>query len=515
MNVAEIDLQYPSAYFPNPKVGRPVFNGNIYVGMPGTDPLIEANRVSVVIIQQDGTRVTIAPASQPLVTGAGGTIIYQGASVIVKISSEVSVKITDSNGIQTDYFPSYNDSSASSSASAGRFPTNGSFEDETQTGIPANWTLNQSANGTIATDTTLSAHGIRSLKFTSFDATGSGFAISERFDVLENSEIDVRFTYQSSAANTLNTVQTKYYNAAGTALITNTVHTEGAANPLLFKEFLVRDFPPANAVTVEVILSGMVGAGATIIGSTNFDNIDITPLTDNAVVRTQGVVNSVNRVLVEDAITGQNPKLTVAGEDVGLDVEGVTFQNGQVVGDLPVTGDLTVIGDIFAAVARLTGGVTADTVQATTGNSNLKLIGNGSGGIDLITSINGQVLINGIPIRLILTLNTPEEIVTNSGIIGAWTTVSSATLATAGAVTAILRVQATSISTTAQAHIRQTGSGLGVNSLTKVIDASDEGAVTATSGMSEITVNLDVTGQFDWYNPVSGTISIVLVGYYV
>ena len=84
--MAEFYLNLPIQYFPDPTKGRPVFNGSVFIGIPDLDPEIEANRVPVVIIEEDGTRVDIAPSAQPLLTSPGGVITYQGSYVSVLLS---------------------------------------------------------------------------------------------------------------------------------------------------------------------------------------------------------------------------------------------------------------------------------------------------------------------------------------------------------------------------------------------------------------------------------------------
>lgn len=107
---AEIALSLGIEYFPDPLKGIPVSVGNVYVGTAGLDPEIEANRIQVIVQQEDGTRVPIAPALQPLQTGGGGVILYNGAPVSVLVAldpiSSYSIKVTDTNGAQLFYNPS-------------------------------------------------------------------------------------------------------------------------------------------------------------------------------------------------------------------------------------------------------------------------------------------------------------------------------------------------------------------------------------------------------------------------
>lgn len=94
----------PIDYYPDPTQGRPVFNGSVYFGEPGLDPFIEANRKTVILVQENGTQVPILPAAQPLLTGPGGTITYAGStSVQLLIDGAFSIKVLNSLGAQVYY----------------------------------------------------------------------------------------------------------------------------------------------------------------------------------------------------------------------------------------------------------------------------------------------------------------------------------------------------------------------------------------------------------------------------
>jgi len=94
-----------SEYFNDPNIGRPVFNGSVYIGKVDLDPKNIADRITVTVIEEDGTRVTILPAAQPLLTGTGGTIIYNGKPVSVVTDLDYSIRVDDSQGAQVYYFP--------------------------------------------------------------------------------------------------------------------------------------------------------------------------------------------------------------------------------------------------------------------------------------------------------------------------------------------------------------------------------------------------------------------------
>ncbi len=97
---------FPYAYIPDPTKGKPISNGQLFFGLPDLDPEIEANRITVGLQQEDGTIVNIAPASQPILTGAGGVPLYNGSPAIIVLDSSVaeySLKILDKNNSQVYY----------------------------------------------------------------------------------------------------------------------------------------------------------------------------------------------------------------------------------------------------------------------------------------------------------------------------------------------------------------------------------------------------------------------------
>ena len=75
------------AYIPDPTRGGPIVNGQIFIGQPDTDPTVLANRISVDLLQENGTTVTIPPASQPIRTGGGGTPLFNGSPVQMTVNN--------------------------------------------------------------------------------------------------------------------------------------------------------------------------------------------------------------------------------------------------------------------------------------------------------------------------------------------------------------------------------------------------------------------------------------------
>lgn len=97
------EVRLPYDYYADPTRGRPVFNGQIFVGKPDTDPQIISNRLQVLAVQETGATVPIA---QPIRTGAGGVPMLNGSPVQLQVDGEYSMKVLDDKGAQVYYAPS-------------------------------------------------------------------------------------------------------------------------------------------------------------------------------------------------------------------------------------------------------------------------------------------------------------------------------------------------------------------------------------------------------------------------
>lgn len=84
-------------YFPDFTQGRPVFNGQIFVGKPDTDPEVVGNQKQVILREEDGTEV---PVSQPVLTGAGGVPTRNGSPVQMLVDGNYSLKVLNAQGSQ-------------------------------------------------------------------------------------------------------------------------------------------------------------------------------------------------------------------------------------------------------------------------------------------------------------------------------------------------------------------------------------------------------------------------------
>jgi len=99
--------------FNNPLTGKPVAQGKVYIGASGLDPEVEANRVAVTIVQEDGSEVAIAASAQPLRLNQAGQVTYDGSAVSVLIDVAVtdaySVKVLSADDVQLMYSPNVSD----------------------------------------------------------------------------------------------------------------------------------------------------------------------------------------------------------------------------------------------------------------------------------------------------------------------------------------------------------------------------------------------------------------------
>lgn len=104
-------VTFPVIYFNDPTKGRPVFFGQVYIGIADLDPQVLANQKEVSYIQEDGTLVT---AIQPILLSAGGSPIYNGAPVALDVDGSYSLKVLDKLGSQVYYISSTNSEGSSS-----------------------------------------------------------------------------------------------------------------------------------------------------------------------------------------------------------------------------------------------------------------------------------------------------------------------------------------------------------------------------------------------------------------
>jgi hypothetical protein len=94
-------LRLPSQYFAQFEQGKALSLAQIFVGEVDTDPQIVENQKQVRLVLEDGSTVDV---SQPVRTGSGGVVTYEGSPAVIMIDGDYSIKILDSAGVQKYYF---------------------------------------------------------------------------------------------------------------------------------------------------------------------------------------------------------------------------------------------------------------------------------------------------------------------------------------------------------------------------------------------------------------------------
>lgn len=97
-----VDL--PQEYIPDFNKGRPLFDAQIFVGIPDLDPEILANRKTVTLRQESGDTVDVA---QPIRTSSGGVPTYNGSPAQILVDGNYSIKVLDRFGAQEYYYADY------------------------------------------------------------------------------------------------------------------------------------------------------------------------------------------------------------------------------------------------------------------------------------------------------------------------------------------------------------------------------------------------------------------------
>ena len=99
-------VSLPFGYYPDPTVGRPVFNGSIFIGEPDLDPTILANQKTITI-RQEGVDTPSVP--QPISTSAGGVPVFNGSPAEILVDGSYSMAVLNSQDSQVYYVASQND----------------------------------------------------------------------------------------------------------------------------------------------------------------------------------------------------------------------------------------------------------------------------------------------------------------------------------------------------------------------------------------------------------------------
>lgn len=119
--MALVNVNSPYSYYANPSIGRPIFNGQIFIGVVDTDPTIEANQIPVFALQENGSTI---PIPQPIATNSGGlTVDANGSLIIIQVdesNSKYSMTVLDRSGSQEYQVPNVG-ATASGGGSGGSF----------------------------------------------------------------------------------------------------------------------------------------------------------------------------------------------------------------------------------------------------------------------------------------------------------------------------------------------------------------------------------------------------------
>lgn len=93
-------INFPIPYINDPDTGKPLFEGQVFVGQPDLDPEVVGNQKQLNIVQENGT---VIPIPQPAILSQGGIPQHNGTPVRLDVSGNYSIKILDKNGAQKYY----------------------------------------------------------------------------------------------------------------------------------------------------------------------------------------------------------------------------------------------------------------------------------------------------------------------------------------------------------------------------------------------------------------------------
>jgi hypothetical protein len=102
VNMTTSNVTLNLGYYPDPTTGRPVANGYIYIGKQDLNPQVPSNQKQITLVLEDGSSVLVG---QPLRTGGGGVVLYNGSPAQVTVDGTYSIKILNSFQSQIYYIP--------------------------------------------------------------------------------------------------------------------------------------------------------------------------------------------------------------------------------------------------------------------------------------------------------------------------------------------------------------------------------------------------------------------------
>lgn len=98
---ANVAVRIPSSLFVMPRSFKPIPNGNIYIGRPGTDPTQPLNQIPVYYANESGVMVQVA---QPLVINNAGYPVYNGVVTDFLTEGPYAMAVYNTSGVQEFYF---------------------------------------------------------------------------------------------------------------------------------------------------------------------------------------------------------------------------------------------------------------------------------------------------------------------------------------------------------------------------------------------------------------------------
>lgn len=106
------EVKLPSPQFVNNSGFSAVSAGRLYIGVVNEDPVVEANRVTVTLVDTDGSLVNIPGSSQPFSLNSAGMITLNGSVVQARTDANYSLELRENNngvdGPLVYYFPNAN-----------------------------------------------------------------------------------------------------------------------------------------------------------------------------------------------------------------------------------------------------------------------------------------------------------------------------------------------------------------------------------------------------------------------
>lgn len=246
-------IALPFPYFADPNRGRPIFNGQIFVGLPDVDPEIPANQIPVSYIDENGDSIAL---TQPIRTNSGGYPINSNGDVVSpQVGQSYSMKVLDRTGSQDFYIPSItSDNIEILNLVTGGIVYLGSNGQNVEVGdvVPKGTThiRVETNSGFSILEMFPKASGSVS-SISNFSATIGGVDVqlisSTRSKKIEGSVAGIIYNDQSAAASNFEVI-TRYANIGGwTIVITDDLHC--LASPASISNGITLEFSEGKAIT--------------------------------------------------------------------------------------------------------------------------------------------------------------------------------------------------------------------------------------------------------------------------